>query len=55
MKNNNKKNKKQTKNNTLWVYDAEANNKKMFYMGRSEFGGSGGCFCLKNMASASHT
>ena len=39
------------KNNTLFVYDAEANknnNKKVVYMGRSEVGGGETCFCEKH-------
>ena len=39
------------KNNTLFVFNAEAN-KKVVYMGRSEVGGET-CFSLKNIASAS--
>ena len=42
------------KNNTLFVFNAEANNKKkVVYMGRSEVGGGETCFSLKNIASAS--
>ena len=38
------------KNNTLFVFNAEANNnnKKMVYMGRSEVGGGEICFCEKH-------